>query len=91
MPPALREETHFGWSGREGGPLKRRILSDLHVAFGAFVIPEVGADLVVLAGDTHDGSGAVRWILDREVGIPVIYVLGIHVFYRNRFPLLSMR
>ncbi len=28
----------------------------------------------------------MRWILDQEVGVPVICVRGIHEFYRNRFP-----
>ncbi len=66
--------------------MKLHILSDLHVEFGDFVIPDVGADLVVLAGDTHVGSRGVRWVLDQELGVPAIYVLGNHEFYRNRFP-----
>ena len=66
--------------------MKLHILSDLHVEFGDFAIPDAGADIVVLAGDTHVGTRGVRWILDQEIGVPVIYVLGNHEFYRNRFP-----
>ena len=66
--------------------MKLHILSDLHVEFGDFLIPDVGADLVVLAGDTHVGVRGVRWVLDQGIKIPVIYVPGNHEFYRNDFP-----
>ncbi len=66
--------------------MKLHILSDLHVEFGDFDVPDVGADLVVLAGDTHVGSRGVRWICDQGIEIPIIYVLGNHEFYRNDFP-----
>ena len=66
--------------------MKLHILSDLHVEFGDFVIPDVGADLVILAGDTHVGTRGVRWALDQGIEVPVIYVLGNHEFYRNKFP-----
>ncbi len=66
--------------------MKLHILSDLHVEFGDFVIPDIGADLVVLAGDTHVGVRGVRWILDQGIEVPVIYVLGNHEFYRDKFP-----
>lgn len=66
--------------------MKLHILSDLHVEFGDFAIPDVGADLMVLAGDTHVGVRGVRWLLDREIEVPVIYVAGNHEFYRHDFP-----
>ncbi len=66
--------------------MKLHILSDLHVEFGDFVIPDVGADLVVLAGDTHVGSRGVRWLLRQGIEVPVIYVLGNHEFYKDKFP-----
>ena len=66
--------------------MKLHILSDLHVEFGDFVVPEVGADLVVLAGDTHVGTKGVRWAIDQRIAVPVIYVPGNHEFYRNHFP-----
>ena len=66
--------------------MKLHILSDLHVEFGDFMVPDVGADIVVLAGDTHVGNRGLRWVLDHDLQIPVIYVLGNHEFYRDRFP-----
>ena len=54
--------------------MKLHILSDLHVEFGDFVIPDVGADLIILAGDSHVGTRGVRWALDQKIGVPVIYV-----------------
>jgi hypothetical protein len=41
------------WSQSEVVFLKIHILCDLHVEFGNFVPPVVGADVVVLAGDVH--------------------------------------
>jgi Icc-related predicted phosphoesterase len=66
--------------------VKLHILSDLHVEFGDFVIPAVGADLVVLAGDTHVGVRGVRWVRDQSLAVPVIYVAGNHEFYGHDFP-----
>ena len=66
--------------------MKLHILSDLHVEFGDFVIPDVSADIVILAGDTHVGTRGVRWALDQKTEVPVIYVLGNHEFYQNKFP-----
>jgi len=66
--------------------LKLYILSDLHVEFGNFTIPDIGADVLVLAGDTHVGMRGLHWLLDQDVKIPVIYVLGNHEFYRDEFP-----
>ena len=41
--------------------LKIHILCDLHVEFGDFVPPVVGADIVVLAGDVHVEIGGYRF------------------------------
>ncbi|WP_155322351.1 metallophosphoesterase [Desulfosarcina ovata] len=62
------------------------VLSDLHVEFGEFSVADVGADVVVLAGDTHVGTRGLRWVLDQGIKIPVIYVLGNHEYYRDKFP-----
>ncbi len=66
--------------------MKLHVLSDLHVEFGDFSVPDVGADLIILAGDTHVGSRGLRWVLDQGLRVPVIYVLGNHEFYRDKFP-----
>jgi Icc-related predicted phosphoesterase len=50
----------------------------------------VSADLVVLAGDIHQGTGALQWTREHFAGAPVVYVLGNHEFYRNSIPELTM-
>jgi len=66
--------------------LKIHILCDLHVEFGSFVPPVVSADVVVLAGDVHVKNRGLQWIFDQKFKIPVLYVLGNHEFYREKFP-----
>jgi Icc-related predicted phosphoesterase len=66
--------------------LKIHILCDLHVEFGNFVPPVVGADVVVLAGDVHVKNRGLQWIFDQKFEIPVLYILGNHEFYREKFP-----
>ena len=65
---------------------KIHILCDLHVEFGNFVPPVVGADVVVLAGDVHVKNRGLQWIFDQKFEVPVLYVLGNHEFYREKFP-----
>ena len=55
--------------------MKIHILCDLHVEFGNFVPPVVGADVVVLAGDVHVKDRGLQWIFDQNFEIPVLYVL----------------
>ena len=66
--------------------MKIHILCDLHVEFGDFVPPVVGADIVVLAGDVHVKDRGLQWIFDQKFEVPVLYVLGNHEFYREKFP-----
>jgi Icc-related predicted phosphoesterase len=66
--------------------LKIHILCDLHVEFGDFVPPVGAADVVVLAGDIHIKNHGLQWILNQNFKVPVLYVLGNHEFYREKFP-----
>jgi len=66
--------------------LNIHVLSDLHVEFGNFVPPVVDADAVVLAGDVHVKTRGLQWIFDQKFEVPVLYVLGNHEFYRDKFP-----
>ncbi len=68
--------------------MKLHILCDLHIEFYDFEVPDVGADVVVLAGDVHVKEKGLKWILDQDINVPVIYVLGNHEFYRDKFPSL---
>lgn len=65
--------------------MKIQVLSDLHLEFGTFDIPQTDADVIVLAGDISVGSRAVEWI-KYQTEKPVIYVLGNHEYYYHRFP-----
>ena len=66
--------------------MKIHVLCDLHVEFGGFEVPVVGADVVVLAGDVHVKEKGLQWVFDQKFKIPVLYVLGNHEFYREKFP-----
>jgi hypothetical protein len=56
------------------------ILSDLHLEFGPFTLPEVEADAVVLAGDVHVGVKGIAWCREQFPDTPVIYVPGNHEY-----------
>lgn len=68
--------------------MKIHILSDLHIEFEPFVLPESAADIILLAGDTSVGTRGVEWALKKNFHKPVIYVAGNHEFYRNAYPKL---
>lgn len=65
--------------------MKILILSDLHIEFGTFRVPDVNVDVVVLAGDiAASAAKAVRWA--RRAGnfgeqTPLVFVPGNHEFY----------
>ncbi|HVK54416.1 MAG TPA: metallophosphoesterase [Burkholderiales bacterium] len=59
------------------------VLSDLHLEFDLPVsTPAVHVDLVILAGDIHNGGAGIRWA--RQVfspKTPIVYVPGNHEYY----------
>ena len=64
--------------------MKLLILSDLHLEFGTFRVPEVEVDAVILAGDIATSPAkALRWA--QRPGnfgeTPIIFVPGNHEFY----------
>lgn len=59
--------------------MKIQIVSDLHLSLAPCQIPDVGADLLILAGDIHRPAEAVRWAQD--LARPLIYVPGNHEYY----------
>ncbi len=68
--------------------MKIRILSDLHVDFGPVHLPNVEADITVLAGDIRPGKSAIAWVKANFPEQPVVYVLGNHEFYGAATPKL---
>ena len=66
--------------------MKIQLASDLHLEFlerrfpdSCIITPAPGADILVLAGDIHNGTKAVEHFKDWPV--PVVYVAGNHEFY----------
>ena len=64
--------------------MRIRVLSDLHREFGPIKLPDVAADVVVLAGDIDRGARGVTWARIRFPDTPVLYVAGNHEFYDER-------
>lgn len=71
--------------------MKLLILSDLHLEFDAFDVPEHDADVVVLAGDIHHRCKGLGWAREAFGQTPVIYVPGNHEFYGASTPRLLGR
>jgi len=55
-------------------------MSDIHLEDGDFDVPDVGADVVVLAGDIGVGVEGVLWAKE-SFDVPVIYVAGNHEYH----------
>ena len=68
--------------------MRVHILSDLHLEFGPFDYPDVGADLVIFAGDVHTKMNGLKWILETITHVPVIYIMGNHEYYGAKLPRL---
>jgi len=64
--------------------MRIRVLSDLHREFGPVDLPDVAADLVILAGDTDRGTKGVVWARKRFPETSVLYIAGNHEFYGER-------
>ncbi|MBT8387846.1 MAG: metallophosphoesterase [Ignavibacteria bacterium] len=61
-------------------------LSDLHIEFENPDIKIPDVDVIILAGDIGIGNKGVKWIKDHIKKVPVIYVLGNHEYYGNKYP-----
>jgi len=68
--------------------VRLRILSDLHVECfrEGRDLPDVAADVVILAGDIHRTTEGLAWAADQFVGQKIIYVPGNHEFYGASMP-----
>ena len=66
--------------------MRLQVFSDLHLEFGPFEPPIKNPDVVVLAGDIHQGTEGVKWARNICPDCPVIYVLGNHEFYNHSIP-----
>lgn len=65
------------------------VLSDLHIEQAPFAPGGDGAlsgvDLVVLAGDIHNGAEAIRWARRAFPENPIVQIAGNHEFYDGRY------
>ncbi|OYD93727.1 phosphoesterase [Nostoc sp. 'Peltigera membranacea cyanobiont' 210A] len=68
--------------------MKIHILSDLHLEFQPFNIPDMNTDIVVLAGDIDLRERGIKWAIQNIPNKPVIYVLGNHEYYGSAYPRL---
>ncbi|WP_404473382.1 metallophosphoesterase [Vreelandella venusta] len=70
--------------------MRLRILSDLHLEFfdGHRELPDVAADIIVLAGDIHRKVEGLAWARQQFPMHPILYVPGNHEFYGTCMPLL---
>ena len=71
--------------------MRLHVLSDLHLEHAPFEIPEVDADVVVLAGDVAPGTRGIEWMRRHLDGRPILYVAGNHEFYGHELPALTGR
>lgn len=68
--------------------MRLRILSDLHIECfqEGRDLPDVAADVVILAGDIHRTTEGLAWAAERFAGQTIIYVPGNHEFYGASMP-----
>lgn len=67
--------------------MKLLVLSDLHLDMAPMPLEtdgrriDAGADVVVLAGDIHEGTAGLHWARQSFPDKPILYVAGNHEFY----------
>jgi len=64
--------------------MRVQFLSDIHLEVEPYEPGATGADLVVLAGDIHNGAAGIEWAGAR-FRVPVLYVAGNHEYYEGEF------
>jgi Icc-related predicted phosphoesterase len=74
--------------------MKIQIMSDIHLEFGPCEeIKKTDADVVVLAGDIHTRNQVLKqgleWIISNFGDKEVVYVLGNHEYWGNKYPKIA--
>jgi len=61
------------------------VLSDLHIEVAPFTAQPLQVDLVVLAGDIHNGAPAIPWARAAFPNHPIVQIAGNHEFYDGEY------
>lgn len=69
--------------------MRLHLISDLHLEYAPFELPDVEADVAVFAGDIAPGARGLRWLDALADGRPKVYVPGNHEFYGEALPALN--
>lgn len=56
-----------------------QIISDVHLEFGSFELPNKNCDVLIAAGDIGVGTEGYEWL--QTLGLPVVYVAGNHEYW----------
>ena len=56
-----------------------QIISDVHLEFGNFELPDKNCDLLIAAGDIGVGVEGLEWL--QTLNVPVVYVAGNHEYW----------
>jgi predicted phosphodiesterase len=64
--------------------MRIQFLSDIHLETAPYTPAVTGADLVILAGDIHNGAAGVEWAR-KCFSVPVLYLAGNHEYYEGEF------
>ncbi len=56
-----------------------QIISDIHLEFGNFELPDKNCDVLIAAGDIGVGIDGLEWLM--TLNMPVIYVAGNHEYW----------
>ena len=59
--------------------MKIQIISDVHLEFGSFELPNEKCDVLIAAGDIGVGLEGLEWL--QTLDMPIIYVAGNHEYW----------
>jgi len=65
--------------------MRLQVLSDLHLEVCVFTPVVAAADVVVLAGDLHEGTRGLEWAGEAFPGRPIVHIPGNHEYYDGEF------
>ncbi len=65
--------------------MRLQVLSDLHLEVCGFTPVEAAADVVVLAGDVHQGTRGLEWAAQAFAGRAIVHIPGNHEYYDGEF------